>query len=91
MEWNDPNSVLGDLKMKLNLIDPLTSLAFSGGDRQLYVKGGEDKGICEFYGTRFQMFALLSGREIKDKTLYEILITLILISLHQMTIETLQG
>ncbi len=52
-------------------------------------EGGEDGGLCEFYGTWFQTFALLSRREIKDKTLYEIFITLIPISLQRMTIETL--
>lgn len=50
---------------------------------------GEDGGLCEFYGTWFQVSALLGSREIKDKTLYEIFITLIPISLQRMTIETL--
>lgn len=76
-------------KMKPHLPDPLTSLAFSRGGRQLYVKKGEDRGLCKFYGTWFQTFALLSSREIKDKTSYEIFITLIPISLQRMTIETL--
>lgn len=49
----------------------------------------EDNGICEFYEPWFQAFALLSSREIKDKTLHEIFITLILISAHRMTIKTL--
>lgn len=51
---------------------------------------GEDRGLCEFYGTWFQTFALLSSREIKGKTLYEIFITFIPISLQRMTTETLR-
>lgn len=66
---NDPDSVLRDLKMKLHLPDPFTSQAFSTEERQ-------DSGLCEFYGTCFQTFAFLSSGEIKDKTLYEIFITL---------------
>lgn len=42
---------------------------------------GRGGGLCEFYGTWLHIFALLSSREIKDKTLYEIFITLIPISL----------
>lgn len=52
---------------------------------------GGGQGVSEFYGTWFQTFALLSSREIKDKTLYEIFITPIPFSLPQMTIETLHG
>lgn len=85
---NDPGSVLRNLKMKQHLPDPFTSLAFSRRVRQLYVKEGRT-GVSEFYGTWFPTFALLSSLEIKDKTFYEIFITLIPISFQRMTIETL--
>lgn len=60
---NDPDSVLGDLEIKPNLIDPLTSLAFSRGERQLYVKEGRTRVAVSFMGLGFRhLLCLAAGR-----------------------------
>lgn len=78
---NHPDSVVGDLKMKLHLCDPLTSLAFSKG-KQAVTSEGRTGVSLSFMGLGFRRL-LCSRREIKDKTLYEPFITLITISFHE--------
>lgn len=60
---NDPHSVLGDLKMKPNLTNPLTRLAFSREERQLYVKEGGTRVSVSFMGLGFRhLLCLAAGR-----------------------------
>lgn len=62
---NDPDSVQGDLKMKPHFPDPLASLAFSKGGRQLYVKEGRKGVLVSFMGLGFRHLLCLSAERLR--------------------------
>ena len=61
------DSVLGNIKMKLHLPDPPTSLPFSRGERKLYVKDGRTPGSVGFMGVGFRDLLYLAAGRLRIK------------------------
>ena len=79
----------GSLKWKRTFLTLSLVWPFQEGRGGSMWKREKTRGLAELHRTWFETLPFLSSREIKDKTLYEIFITLIPICLQRATIETL--
>lgn len=67
MGENASDSALGDLKMKPHLPDPLTSLAFSREEQQVYVKKGRTGVSVSFMGLGFRRLLCFAAGRLRIK------------------------